>query len=279
MSRALVCRAAILLIAVTVSDPTPAQIISRCRFDVTRLQFQGTPIEQARCLLTPVLRKGILGPTPLRLGDVLETRVGRPADIDKTKLGGLLREEGLDSLADMLDRPVSRTESGVSARYFVIHDTSQLLTSSPFPPDDDPRLNRLGARYPDGSWKAHIFLNRKGELLVGYDFETPWRATRLEGRVGTRSRGLFLHVEHNQPRLRGSDGPASNDYDAPPHGLTAAQYDRSALLYIVASARAGIWLVPAFHGVIDSGVGSHDDPQHFDRAAWEAALERRLQGI
>lgn len=161
----------------------------------------------------------------------------------------------------------------------MIHDTSQKLQGLQFPPDDDPRLNRLGAKHSDGTWVAHVFVNRKGELLVAYDFDKPWRATRLENAAGTRTRGLFLHVEHNQPRLEDPNGPAGNDYDAPRPGLTAAQYDRSVLLYITASVRAGRWLIPAFHGVIDKGVGTHDDPQNFARGDWEAALERRLRDL
>ena len=278
MMKTLAFLACMLFGAIASPGSASAQNISHCHFDVSRLEFQGTPIEQARCLLTPVLRKGELGVAPQQLGQVLESRVGKPVQIEKFKLNNLLRQEGFGALANKLDRPVSRTNSGVSARYFVIHDTSQRLDGSAFPPDDDPQLNRLGARYPDGTWVAHIFLNRKGELLVAYDFETPWRATQLEGRAGTRSRGLFLHVEHNQPRLRASDGPPTNDYDAPNNpGLTAAQYDRSALLYITASKRAGRWLIPAFHSVVDKDVGDHDDPQNFDRAAWEGALARRLQ--
>lgn len=269
----------IMLGAVGLPSPASAQTLGHCAFDVSRLEFRGTPIEQARCLLSPVARLANVGPAPRALGQVLESRVGKPAAIDRAALGELLRREGLEALAEKMDRPVSRTASGTSARYFVIHDTSQKLRGSAFPPNDDPSLNRLGAKHPDGTWVAHIFLNRLGKVLVAYDFEKPWRATRLESAAGTRSRGLFLHVEHNQPRLEDPRGRAGNDYNAPTPGLTEQQYDRSALLYIAASARAGRWLVPAFHAVVDKGVGTHDDPQNFDRAAWEGALERRLRGL
>jgi 3D (Asp-Asp-Asp) domain-containing protein len=220
-----------------------------------------------------------IGPTPQTLGQTLENRIGTPVRIEKAVLADLLRREQLEAVAERLARPVSRTAAGVSARYFVIHDTSQRLKGSTFPPTDDPRLNGLGTKHSDGTWVAHIFVNRNGKVLVAYDFEKPWRATRLEGRAGERSRGLFLHVEHNQPRLRDPKGPPDNDYDAPTIGFTPQQYDRSALLYITASTRAGRWLVPAYHAVIDKGVGSHDDPQNFDRAAWETALERRVQQL
>ena len=63
-------------------------------------------------------------------------------------------------------------------------------------------------------------------------------------------------------------------------GFTAAQYDRLALLYILASVRGGRWLIPGFHAVIDSGIpDAHDDPQNFDMAAWEAALVRRTREL
>jgi hypothetical protein len=36
------------------------------------------------------------------------------------------------------------------------------------------------------------------------------------------------------------------------------------LVYVAASVRKGTWMIPAFHGVLDVGVGDHDDPQHFE---------------
>jgi hypothetical protein len=38
-----------------------------------------------------------------------------------------------------------------------------------------------------------------------------------------------------------------------------------ALLYTIASARKGEWLIPAFHACVDSGIKfAHDDPQNFE---------------
>ena len=45
-----------------------------------------------------------------------------------------------------------------------------------------------------------------------------------------------------------------NDAQAPTPGFTAAQYDGLALLYVIASVRAGAWLVPAFHAPIDADI-------------------------
>jgi hypothetical protein len=84
-----------------------------------------------------------------------------------------------------------------------------------------------------------------------------------------------------QPR-RGGPGHRRSGIAAPDPGFTSAQYDRLALLYVVASVRAGEWLVPAFHAVLDGDIrGGHDDPQNFDLGAFAAALEEviaRLAG-
>jgi len=64
--------------------------------------------------------------------------------------------------------------------------------------------------------------------------------------VGNALKGLFLHVELIQPRRRGP-GRHSNDIAAPNPGFTAAQYRQLALLYTIASVRAGEWLIPAFY--------------------------------
>ena len=56
-------------------------------------------------------------------------------------------------------------------------------------------------------------------------------------------------------------------------GFTLQQYDKLALLYAMASARAGSWLIPAYHAAWDEGIADgHDDPQNFDLAAFAGAL-------
>ena len=159
----------------------------------------------------------------------------------------------------------------------MLHDTSvPWLGNAPaFPPDDDPALNEL-ARFAGPEAVAHVFVNRRGETLVGHDFRVPWRATQLEvRRLGVRSRGLFLHVELAQPRRRDPSGPPRNDAIAPTPGFTDAQYAQAALLYAAASARRGDWLVPAFHAALDEGIAAaHDDPQHFDLDRFALALAR-----
>ena len=63
-------------------------------------------------------------------------------------------------------------------------------------------------------------------------------------------------------------------------GFTAAQYEKLALLYTIASVRAGTWIIPAFHSPIDADIrGGHDDPQNFDLDAFAASLDRILVAL
>ena len=113
-----------------------------------------------------------------------------------------------------------------------------------------------------------------GETLTDNGYKTPWRATQFELQT-TRYRGLCLHHELVQPRK----GPGKSDAESPDPGFTPAQYERLALQYVIASVRRGSWMIPAFHCVLDIGVGDHDDPQHFDLAAWGAAIEKVLADV
>lgn len=126
-------------------------------------------------------------------------------------------------------------------------------------------LNKLRV-YAGSNAVAHVFISRTGKIQLGHDFAVPWRATKFEtGKLGVQGKGLFLHVELLQPRRSDPRGPTGNDFIAPKPGFTPAQYDKLALLYVVASARGGTWLIPAFHATIDEGLAdAHDDPQNFD---------------
>ena len=56
--------------------------------------------------------------------------------------------------------------------------------------------------------------------------------------------------------------------------FTAAQYDRLALLYVIASVRAERWLVPAFHAAIDAEIANgHDDPLNFNIDSFASSLD------
>jgi len=256
--------------------------IGPCGFDVETLEFAGDPLAQARCLLRPVATGGVLSPQPARLPESLAALVGQPVGDLKGRLRRHLAERRIAAAAvgGPLDAPLSHARDddpvAPAARYFVLHDTSvPWLGDAAFPPDDDPALNDL-ARFAGPEAVAHVFVDRRGDTLLGHDFRVPWRATQLEvRRIGPRSRGLFLHVELAQPRRRDPAGPPRNDLIAPTPGFTDAQYDRAALLYAAASARRGDWLIPAFHAALDEGIpGAHDDPQHFEIARFAAALAR-----
>jgi hypothetical protein len=259
-----------------------------CGFDIEELSFAGDALVQARCLLRPVAPGGVLPREPAELPLGLATLIGQPVGDLAPRLGRYLAAHHVPdaSVGGPLDTPLSRARdddpAAPAARYFVLHDTSfPWLGDAPaFPPDDDPSLNDLRG-YARGEPVAHVFVNRRGETLLGHDFRTPWRATQLENRrVGLPARGLFLHVELGQPRRRDASGPARNDRVAPDPGFTDAQYARLALLYAAASARRGDWLIPAFHAAIDEGIaGAHDDPQHFDIDRFASALARLREAL
>jgi hypothetical protein len=272
--------------------PLPAIVVTTmgpCNFDPDSFSFAGDPVEQAACLIRPVARWAKLGPTLTSLPPVLADRVGRATGLpDRTALGALLTEQHLDShlgegLLDPLSRANDNDPAAPAARYLVIHDTSgPKLRSWPVDLDGDRKINNLNRFHcSDSSEIAHVIVNRGGDLFVGHDLGVPWRSTKFERALnfGVALKGLFLHVEFIQPR-RGGPGNGRNDIVAPTPGLTAAQYDRLALVYTLASVRAGQWLIPAFHAVIDGHIrGGHDDPQNFDLDSFAGSLEMLLDRL
>jgi hypothetical protein len=120
-----------------------------------------------------------------------------------------------------------------------------------------------------------------GQMLLNHDFALPWRETKFERAVNFDGalKGLFLHVELVQPRRSTGHG-SPNDALTPDPSFTGAQYDRLALLYVIASVRAAHWLVPAFHAAIDADVPSgHDDPLNFDVVSFADSLQRLMDGL
>jgi hypothetical protein len=167
--------------------------------------------------------------------------------------------------------PPPEEQTWYPAAYFVIHDTSgPNYRGQPWPDNinDTARLNNLeNYSCSNRIERAHVFINRSGSALLAHDFEIPWRATKFESAVtfGLALKGRFLHVELIQPRRREPGYGSDNDFQAPTPGFTQAQYDTLALVYMVASVRAGRWLIPAYHAVIDDGIyDKHDDPQNFE---------------
>jgi hypothetical protein len=279
----------LLAIAWALAPATVAgQTVGHCRFEIERLAFSGAPIEQARCLLRPVGPGGAIEPGPARLPRSLAGRLGQAVAIDPERLKAYLATQPpAAAFGATLDQPVSRArdnDPGASAaRYFVIHDTSQpYFGAAPLPADIDTSdaVNDLSL-YLGPDAVAHVFINRRGEMAIGHDLGVAWRATKLESQViGLPAKGLFLHVENQQPRRADPAGPPGNDRIAPVPGLTARQYDSLALVYVVASARAGTWLIPAFHADIDEDLpDAHDDPQNFDIDAFATAISRHLTAI
>jgi hypothetical protein len=264
--------------------PLPTVILTSmgpCNFNLDTLSFAGGPIEQAACLIRPVNHWAHLGPPLAELPKALAERIGGAMPMpDRGALTALIDETGLSPrFADGLGNEVSRARDNDAqapmARYFVIHDTSgPKLGSFPANLDENVKINSLERfNCSDHAEIAHAFINRRGGVFFGHDFGVPWRSMKFERALsfGTDLKGLFLHVELIQPRRRGRRG---RDISAPMPGFTTAQYQQLALLYTIASFRAGAWLVPAFHAVIDSGIrGGHDDPQNFEVDAFARALE------
>jgi hypothetical protein len=252
-----------------------------CNFDAEILSFAGSSIEQAACLIRPVSPWAHLGPPIAELPKALADRVSAAVAMpDRAALTALINDTGLaPQFAEGLNSEVSRARDGDAlspmARYFVIHDTSgPKLGSFPANLNENAKINSLERFSCSDSWEiAHAFINRQGGVFFGHDFSVPWRSTKFERALafGTSLKGLFLHVEMIQPRRRGRRG---GDISAPTPGFTAAQYQRLALLYTIASVRAGAWLIPAFHAVIDGDIrGGHDDPQNFEVEAFARALD------
>lgn len=265
-----------------------------CEFDPAVLQFKGSPVEQARCLLRPNRIGGVLaGPLrslPAPLGKI----IGKPTGISKESLLKYLDRKGIrtDDVGGDLSLALAgaRTPDGVSvpALYFVIHDTSYpYFADAPFPQGFDS----------DGSWKgndlsiwtkqpvAHVFVNRIGQSVTTTPFSAP--VTKGFGTKFARdilkaeNKGLKLHIELIQPRRRDASNPdPKNDRIAPEPGFTPAQYERLALLYLTASVRRGSWLIPGYHSAYDAGIkGAHDDPQNFSLNDFAAALSRLIKAI
>jgi hypothetical protein len=272
--------------------PVTLKNMGRCAFDLEALAFGGTPAEQAKCLLNPVQPVGRLGPPLSELPAVLAGRIGGTVDLpSRETLRKWLAARDLDDpLGVSLTRAVSQARENERnqrpATYFVIHDTSTPNYGGlPWPRslDTDPKINNLGRyRCSNDIERAHVFINRAGAIMLAHDFDMSWRATKFEmaTNFGSALKGLFLHIELIQPRRRDPKFGRRNDYVAPQPGFTPAQYDALAVVYAVASVRAGFWMIPAFHAVLDEGIrNKHDDPQNFELDAFAGSFERLINEL
>ena len=257
--------------------PFFVKTMGACGFDPQTLSFSGTAVEQARCLMRGMDHSRNLAPPMETLPPALAARVGSEAGLPSRELlSSFLSKQDLEwDFAAYLWQPVSRADdndpNAPMARYFVIHDTSgPNFGHRSFPADVDAtaKFNNLyNFACSDGWGKAHIVVNRAGDMLVDHELAIPWRETKFEQAANFNGalKGLFLHVELVQPRRSASGRGRRNDAQSPDPAFTTAQYDRLALLYIIASVRAEHWLIPAFHAAIDADIrNGHDDPLNFD---------------
>jgi hypothetical protein len=260
-----------------------------CSFDPETLNYAGTPVQQAMCLMRGMDGSRNLLPRLSSLPAPLARRIGQTTGLpSRATLSNYLAQQGLEGdLGDYLWLPVSRAHNNdlgsPMARYFAIHDTSgPNYGHRPFPDDinENPKFNDLRNFYcPDGWGKAHVFISRTGELLVGHDYSIAWRETKFEqaAEFGGALQGLFLHNELIQPRRSVPGHGGRNDARSPDPAFTTAQYDRLALVYVVASVRAERWLVPAFHAAIDAQIpNGHDDPLNFDIDSFARSLDNLM---
>jgi hypothetical protein len=266
-----------------------------CGFDVATRSYRGTPARQAECLTRAVGRGAEIGAPTLTA--FLRERVGQPTNVSRARLAAYLAE--LDVDPDRVGGPLA---DPVSARYFIIHDTSTPNCSEEafdralcpargiMPPNrDTPQWAALakfhGHPMPFPNRLAHAFTNRIGDSITEVAFSAHIQTTKFEGCADADTKtGLFLGIENSQPRIGDPAKPAPgakvNDLVAPVPGFTPAQYRRLALLYVTASVRQGRWLIPAFHAVVDSRYADgHDDPQNFDMAAFSGAIKAHLDKL
>jgi hypothetical protein len=263
-----------------------------CAFDPETLSYAGTPVEQAMCLMRGMDATRNLAPPLEGLPPALSIRIGETAGLpSRQALASYLSRQGLEwDFAAYLWDPVSRARDNdpdaPPARYFVIHDTSgPNYGHRAFPGDidTDPEYESL-ADYAcsDGWGRAHVFINRTGEMLLAHDYSIAWRETKFEqaAEFGGALQGLFLHNELVQPRKSAPHHSSRNDAQSPDPAFTTAQYDRLALLYTIASVRAGQWLIPAFHAAIDADIpDGHDDPLNFDIQSLATSLDRLIEKL
>jgi hypothetical protein len=275
------------------SSPALAQN-TPCKFDEKTLQFAGSAIEQARCLLRPNKIGGVLDDELKNLPHPLESLIGETVKVKRESLRRFLQKHKIDeeTIGGSLDKPLAKAKlpngEELQTLYFIIHDTSSpYLKDEPFPENFNT----------DQSWKgndlsiwlsqpvAHIFVNRLGESITTTPFDEParkgWGTKFARDFLKADGKALQIHIELIQPRRRDATSPnTENDLFAPFPGFTKPQYKRLALLYIAASLRRGTWLIPAYHSAMDAGIkDAHDDPQNFELKKFARKLNALLKKL
>ncbi len=240
-------------------------------FDELSMKYAGSKKEQAELLLRKVEKWGKIGKEKCVLDSNFVHLLESDISVTTNQLKIFMENKGIaeQETGGYLESAISMTDRNVTARYFVVHDTSYPIYQNTFPDD----MDSLSWTYNNTEkWTraiTHVYVTRTGACNTVTDFSEKLRGTKFEMRAGDNLKGLFLHVELVQPRIYKSNViPKETRINAPTPpeiGFTDAQYERLALLYICAGVRRGEWLVPALHANIDEGIkDSHDDPQNFD---------------
>lgn len=265
-----------------------------CPYDSSSMQFVGTPVEQAQCLLRQNSIGGVLEPGTADLPFNLKNRIGKNVEIPRSRLRTYLRNIGVNevdlggSLDDALAKSRLLDGKEVVSLYFVIHDTSSpYLGDRPFPVDMDEDSNWKGNDLTQWIEQpvAHVFVNRQGRSITTTPFSESvkkgWGTKFARDILKADGKGMQIHVELIQPRRRDpEDANLKNDRIAPIPGFTKDQYQRLALLYVCASVRRGMWMIPAYHSAIDAGIkDAHDDPQNFDLKLFAKQLSKLIRKI
>lgn len=252
------------------------------RFDpaAERCDLTIAPAAQAKCLLWPVKKFGNLGPPLASLPAPLDTLIGEPTapSFSLHQVRKFLTQKGISEA----DVGGSLSISLSAPKYFVIHDTSDFSEATEFAQNintETASINGLPGRLAHKV--CHVYINRVGQSATAIVFESPDPPNGTKfGRCNPNRKAEFLHIENIQPRIRERSVSFQNDAIAPTPGFTNAQLERLALIYVVASARSGRWLIPSYHSPIDLGfVDRHDDPQNFDLSAWAEKLGATIAAI
>lgn len=249
----------------------------KCYWDVGTLQFSGDAVRQALCLTPTVRANGFVERTEDALPATLDELVGRDFDFSNEAVEAYVSGHGLreEEVGGPLRLRVSRAR-GESAIFFVIHDSDgpDFGTRS-FTPDIDvsPHINNL--RQFGRRW--HVLIGRDGSSTTLIDFFQPLRSTYFEARdAGAKAKGRFLHVGLIQPvRSNADDSVKTHNSLIPQPAFTQDQYRKLAQVYVVASSRAGRWLIPAYAATLNKYGNAPvfmGGPKGFDLTEWANAL-------
>ena len=88
-----------------------------CAFEDAALSYKGTPQEQARCLLRPVLIGGQLGAQLKRLPAPLDKLIGKHLKVNRVQLQLFLEQQGIKPLAGELSRSLGGPPPVITGRY------------------------------------------------------------------------------------------------------------------------------------------------------------------